>query len=425
MVALDKRRTMELSTGDCLGRYEIIAPLGAGGMGEVYRARHLKLEREVAIKVLPGDFEADPERLRRFEREARAASALNHPNIVTIHDIDEHEGRHYIAMELIEGRTLREILGAGELGLPGFVSLARQIADGLTKAHEHGIVHRDLKPENIMVTDDGRVKILDFGLAKLAPAGADLGSESPTLSQQTQRGSLLGTIPYLSPEQASGGGGDQLSDQFSFGVVLYEMLCGRRPFLGTSSAIVLSAILRDTPPAPRSLRPATPNDLEAVINRCLEKDPQRRFASTSELGDALRSCDEQFHGDATRAGLRLGWRSVAATVVVLGVVATIATVYLLRSSRVRWARDEALPEITRLTEAGELYEAFRLALEASRYLPDDPELQTMLDRITLPVSVVTSPAGADLSVKGYADSGGAMGAASARLRSRPSASPTL
>ena len=173
---------MSLSAGDRLGRYEILALLGVGGMGEVYRAIHLKLEREVAIKVLPGDLEADPERLRRFEREARAASALNHPNIVTIHDIDEHEGRHYIAMELIEGRTLREILLEGELPLPQILSLTRQIAEGLAKAHGAGIIHRDLKPENVMVTDDGLVKILDFGLAKLVPRDADFGSESPTMT---------------------------------------------------------------------------------------------------------------------------------------------------------------------------------------------------------------------------------------------------
>jgi formylglycine-generating enzyme required for sulfatase activity/predicted esterase len=397
----DIGHTMDLSAGDRLGRYEIIAPLGAGGMGEVYRAKHLKLEREVAIKVLPGDLEADPDRLRRFEREARAASALNHPNIVTIHDIDEHVGRHYIAMELIEGNTLREVLARGELPLPEIMFIARQIAEGLAKAHGAGIVHRDLKPENIMVTDDGLVKIVDFGLAKLAPKDADFGSESPTMSEQTKRGSLLGTIPYLSPEQAAGGTGDQLSDQFSYGVLLYEMICGRRPFLGASPAVVLSSILRDTPPPPRSLRSGTPKDLEAVVNRCLEKDPQQRFALTSELGSALRECDDRLGGTGQRAGVRLGWRTAAAAIAGLGIVAAIVTLVSVRGSRVRWARNQAMPEITRLTDEGEIYQAYRLALEARHYLPDDPELQKLIDRITLPISIVTMPAGADVFVNGY------------------------
>jgi predicted Ser/Thr protein kinase/predicted esterase len=392
---------MNLSAGDRLGRYEILAHLGEGGMGVVYRARHLNLEREVAIKVLPGDIEADAERLRRFRREARAASALNHPNIVTIHDIDEHEGRHYLAMELIEGPTLREILEAGEVELPRLISIARQIADGLTKAHEAGIIHRDLKPENLMTTSDGLVKIVDFGLAKLVPREADFGSESPTMSEQTRHGSLLGTVPYLSPEQAAGSGGDQFSDQFSFGVILYEMLVGRRPFPGATPAIVLSSILRDAPPKPSSLRSETPRDLEATILRCLEKDPRRRFRSTSDLSEALCACEAQFQ-DGTRAPrMRFEWRGIAGAVVVLAALAIAATWYAVSGSRARWARNEAIPEITRLTEAGDLFEAYRLAIEAKKFLPEDHTLQTTIDRITLPIIVKTEPPGADVFVKGY------------------------
>ena len=327
---------MSLSAGDRLGRYEILALLGAGGMGEVYRAIHLKLEREVAIKVLPGDLEADPERLRRFEREARAASALNHPNIVTIHDIDEHEGRHYIAMELIEGRTLREILEEGELPLPQIVSLTRQIAEGLAKAHGAGIIHRDLKPENVMVTDDGLVKILDFGLAKLVPRDADLGSESPTMTQTTKYGVLLGTVPYMSPEQAAGRPGDQLSDQFSFGVLLYEMLCGQRPFQGTSAATVLSAILRDTPVEPRKLRPGTPKELASVVGRCLEKEPQNRFESSAELSDALVRYGDLTQVSTGRTGLTVRWRAAATLVVVLVMIAAVVSWLWFRGSRARW-----------------------------------------------------------------------------------------
>jgi serine/threonine protein kinase len=304
-------------------------------------------------------------------------------------------------MELIEGRTLREILEEGELPLPQIVSLTRQIAEGLAKAHGAGIIHRDLKPENVMVTDDGLVKILDFGLAKLVPRDADLGSESPTMTQTTKYGALLGTVPYMSPEQAAGRPGDQLSDQFSFGVVLYEMLCGQRPFQGTSAATVLSAILRDTPVEPRKLRPGVPKELVSVVGRCLEKEPQNRFESSADLSDALVRCGDLTQVSAGRTGLTVRWRAAAALVVVLVMIAAVVAWLWFRGSRTRWARSEAMSEITRLTESGELYEAYRLALEAGQYLSEDSELQGVLDRITLPVSVITDPPGADVFIKGY------------------------
>jgi pimeloyl-ACP methyl ester carboxylesterase len=370
-------------------------------MGEVYRARHVRLQRDVAIKVLPGHLATDPERLRRFEREARAASALNHPNIVTIHDIDEHEGECYIAMELVEGTTLRDILVKDQPSEQSTITLARQIAEGLAKAHAAGIVHRDLKPENVMVTNDGRVKILDFGLAKLAPLDSVIESESPTMSEPTRQGVLLGTVPYMSPEQAAGCPGNHLSDQFSFGVLLYEMACGQRPFQGSSAATVLSAILRDEPPRPRAVRPGTRKDLEAVIDRCLEKDPDQRFASTAELSEALRRCESRSNEAAGRSGLHLRWPVISAVLVVLVVVAASATWLWLRGSRARWAREEALPEITRLAEAGALYDAYRLTLEAKRYLPGEPRIQEVLERITIPTAIRTEPPGAQVSVKGY------------------------
>ncbi len=195
---------MALGPGTRLGAYEILSPLGAGGMGEVYRARHVKLGRDVAIKVLPDELAADPERLQRFEREARTASSLNHPNIVTIHDIDEQGGTCYIAMELVEGKTLGNRLGEGPVPPSEILALATQIAEGLAKAHAAGIVHRDLKPENLMITDDGLVKILDFGLAKLTPQTEDGVSDITTVDQATRAGLVLGTVPYMSPEQAAG-----------------------------------------------------------------------------------------------------------------------------------------------------------------------------------------------------------------------------
>src|SRR6202165_4542892 len=217
---------MALASGTKLGPYEIASPLGAGGMGEVYRARDARLGRDVAIKILPAAFSADRDRLHRFEEEARSASALNHPNIVTIHELGQDGSTHYIAMELVEGKTLRDLLVAGLLPMRKAIEIAAQGAEGLTKAHEAGIAHRDLKPENLMVSDDGFVKILDFGLAKLAtPCGEQSG-----ITTTTTPGLVLGTVGYMSPEQASGDELDFRSDQFSFGLVLYEMVTGKRAF---------------------------------------------------------------------------------------------------------------------------------------------------------------------------------------------------
>jgi serine/threonine-protein kinase len=283
---------MGLTAGIRLGAYEVVSHLGAGGMGEVYRARHLKLDRDVAIKVLPSDLASDVERRRRFEREARAASALNHPNIITVHDIDEHDGNLYIAMELVQGRTLRELLAEAPFPVGRLLALARQIAEGLAKAHLAEIVHRDLKPENLMVTEDGLVKILDFGLAKLAPKGTESGSDVTTVEQPTRAGVVLGTAPYMSPEQAAGRPVDFRSDQFSFGSILYEVATGRQAFKKDTMPQTLAAIIESEPEALGRLNPALPADLVAIAERCLAKDPGKRFASTRELATALAAAPE-------------------------------------------------------------------------------------------------------------------------------------
>ena len=371
-------------------------------MGEVYRARHVKLGREAAVKVLPSEVASDPERLHRFEREARAASALNHPAIVTIYDIDEHEGTTFIAMELVDGVTLRNRLSEGPLDTAEARRLASAIAEGLARAHAAGIVHRDLKPDNVMITADGRVKILDFGLAKQIPSAVEAGSDLTTMSHTTQHGMVLGTVPYMSPEQASGRPVDGLSDQFSFGVVLYEMLCGRRPFEGDSVATLLSAILRDEPPPPRSLRPETPREVEEIVHRCLEKDPGERYASFEEVRDALRRSEEKVA--ARSPGLFLGRRAFVAAFVLLAVAGAGAAWIWLRDDVVRFLERERFAEITRLTEAGELFEAWRIARELLPRLPDDPEVRKMLERITIPISIATEPPGAEISMKGYASS---------------------
>ena len=255
-----------LPPGSRFGAYEILSPLGAGGMGEVYRARDTRLGREVAIKILPGS--PDRRRIERFEQEARSASALNHPNIVTIYELGQVDGNCYIAMELVEGDVLRELLASGSIPLPKAIQIATQIADGLAKAHSAGIVHRDLKPENVMVSHDGLVKILDFGVAKLVPAS---GAETlDTRPLQTLPGTVMGTLEYMSPEQASGLEVDFRSDQFSFGLVLYEMLTGKPAFQRDSMAETMAAILRDQLEPISSLNPETPAPLCWAVERCLD-----------------------------------------------------------------------------------------------------------------------------------------------------------
>jgi predicted ATPase/serine/threonine protein kinase len=280
--------------GAKLGPYEIVAALGAGGMGEVYRARDTRLDRIVAIKILPAAVSADGERLRRFEQEARLASSLNHPNIVTIHELGEHGSTHYIAMELIEGKTVGQLLAAGALPIRNAIEIAAQVAEGLAKAHEAGVAHRDLKPGNVMVSQDGFVKILDFGLAKLAPTGSELSATRNISAWQTQPGQLLGTLGYMSPEQASGAPADFRSDQFSFGLLVYEMVTGKHPFKKGSAAETLVAILRDQAEPVGAQILDAPAPLCWAIERCLAKDPEKRYVSTRDLARELAAIRDHF-----------------------------------------------------------------------------------------------------------------------------------
>ena len=280
---------MSLSVGDRLARYEIRGFVGAGGMGEVYRAHDQKLDREVAIKVLPEGLIHDPDRLRRFDREARAAAALNHSNILDVHDLGEHEGRPFIVTELLEGESLRAVIASGRLTLAKAVEYGRQIATGLAAAHDGGITHRDIKPANLFLTTEGQVKILDFGLAKLAPAETSPGelSQSPTQTLQTETGFAMGTPGYMAPEQLHGKPADHRSDVFSLGVVLYEMVAGAHPFPGTTTAEVQAAILKEEAPNLSQANPKVPPLLEHLVSRCLEKRPEDRFQSARDLLFAL------------------------------------------------------------------------------------------------------------------------------------------
>ena len=331
---------MTLPAGLKLGPYEVIAPLGAGGMGEVYRARDPRLNRDVALRVLPESFAADADRLRRFEQEARAAGSLNHPNIIAVHDLGSHDGATYVVSELLEGETLRGRLASGALAPRRAVDYALQIAHGLAAAHEKGIVHRDLKPENLFLTEDGRVKILDFGLAKLVlpEAEADTQTSIPTVSRGTEPGVVMGTVGYMSPEQVKGMAADARSDIFSFGAILYEMLSGRRAFRGDSAVETMSAILKEDPPDLSESNRSLPPGLERLVRHCLEKSPVQRFQSARDLAYDLEALSTA-SGAATTApasasrGRMIFWPAIALLALVVGAIGGSVAVARLRPAR--------------------------------------------------------------------------------------------
>ena len=278
---------MSLISGDKLGQYEIIGPIGAGGMGEVFRARDPRLGRDIAIKVLPAAMAQDPDRLARFQREARAVAALNHPHIVTIYSVEHAGDIHFLTMELVEGKPLDRVIRASGLPVEQIVDIAGALADALAAAHDKGIVHRDLKPANVMISSEGRVKVLDFGLAKDV-SDADPKDATRASFGNTQAGMVMGTPAYMSPEQISARPLDHRTDIFSLGVVLHEMATGRQPFVGSSSAELISSILRDTPQSAAELRPDLPSDLARIIRRCLEKDPRHRIQTARDVSNEFR-----------------------------------------------------------------------------------------------------------------------------------------
>jgi Tol biopolymer transport system component/predicted Ser/Thr protein kinase len=344
--------------GRTIDRYQVVEALGQGGMGVVYKARDTLLDRFVALKVLPPDKSSDPERRRRFLHEAKSASALNHPGIVAVHDVRTVDGQDVIVMELVEGETLEQLLARKRLALGETLGLAARIADAVARAHAAGIVHRDLKPSNVMVTADG-VKVLDFGLAKLTEA-AFAGEDAPTLEQGepslTRERVILGTLAYMSPEQASGRPVDARSDIFAFGVLLYEMLTGRHPFRRKTALETLSAIREGEPEAPTRLVPGLPPEAERAVLRCLRKEPRRRWQSLSDLGTVLQDLKEDSESGRTvvvagarpRVGVRRGRLLAAGAVVLLGVGIAAAFFHLRRPS----AEEPAPMELSRLTYDG-------------------------------------------------------------------------
>jgi len=338
--------------GRTLGHYEVVEKLGEGGMGAVYRARDTRLDRFVALKVLPAEKVADPDRKRRFEQEAKAASALNHPHIVTVYDIGTDDGADFIAMEHVVGRTLAEVIDRRGMPPARALELAVQIGDALSAAHEEGIVHRDLKPANVMVTDKGLVKVLDFGLAKLtepSPAGPSALTESAR--PRTEQGVIVGTVAYMSPEQTEGLSVDARSDIFSFGVVLYEMVTGRRPFVGETGASTMAAILAKEPAPPSSLVGDLPFELERAILRCLRKEPDRRWQTMADLTVALRDVKDELDAGRLSAVVVSPARRARRTRLLAGALALLAVgaaaaggAWLLRSKA-----EPASYEMERLT----------------------------------------------------------------------------
>ena len=345
---------MSLAAGTRLGPYEIVSSLGAGGMGEVYKARDTRLDRMVAIKILPADKVADSDRKQRFIQEARAASALNHPNIVTIHDISADNGIDFIVMEYVQGKSLEQLIPSKGMRASEVLKYAIQIADAFAAAHSAGIVHRDLKPGNVMVTSDGQVKVLDFGLAKLTGVVAGpLGPADATLTahHKTQDGAIVGTIAYMSPEQAEGKPVDARSDIFSFGGLLYEMLTGRKAFSGDSKISTLSAILRQEPKPLAELVPDIPRDLDKIVQRCIRKDRDRRFQHMSDLKVALQDAKEE--SDSGVSGINASNLKPRASR--LPVYATAAAVFLLAAAGAWWKLGQTpalASKVTPLTSTG-------------------------------------------------------------------------
>jgi predicted esterase len=401
---------MALIPGTRLGPYEIAGLLGAGGMGEVYRARDTRLQRTVAIKILPARLSSNPESHARFQQEAESISRLQHPNICVVHDIGSQGGVDFMVMEYIAGQTLDKLIPPGGLATDLALKYAIQVAEALSCAHTAGIIHRDLKPSNLMVDESGMVKVLDFGLVKLA-ATASAVNETTTMA--TMPGMIVGTVAYMSPEQAEGKSVDARSDVFSFGSVFYEMLAGRKAFEGPSAVALLAAVVRDDPKRLSEVRRDLPPEVRRIVTGCLKKNREERYASGTELARELKSCRDTLFPESGST-LTLGrvvrearrpWVFVPLALVILALASGVALL-VKRSHDVRWAREVALPEIARQAEQGgfgEFGEAYRLAVKAEKAIPGDPALTQLWPVISYQTSLETTPAGADVYRRAYSD----------------------
>ena len=387
--------------GATLSHYRIESRLGRGGMGEVYLARDTRLGRTVAIKLLPAEAGSSDDRIRRFAQEAKAASSLNHPNIVTIHDVDQQGDLRFIVMEHVDGVALNT-LAATPMPLDHFLDLASQVTSALAAAHEAGIVHRDIKPANVMLSHSGRVKVVDFGLARLSTPSEPDSDDQPTeewAGPQTKPGAVLGTVGYMSPEQIQGRRVDQRSDVFSTGVLFYELLTGRRAFDGATQLEVIASILRDQPAPVTSIRADVPLELADIVGRCLSKNADERFASARELHDALETL-RRAPAPAAPVLRRRTRAAIGAALALLLIGAAAGFFWWRQTSRARWVR-RTLPEVQRLVNADDIDGAFRLVRQGLAVAPDDPQLQQFWANVAQPVEITSDPPGAEVVVKGY------------------------
>jgi len=390
----------ELLPGTTLaGKYKTIEVLGRGGMGIVYKAEDTKLKRSVALKFLPPELIQDEEIKERFVLEAQTAAALSHPNICTIHEIDEEGGKSFISMEYVEGQSLRSKIDKGPLEIDEALNISMQVAEGLEEAHKKGIIHRDIKSANIMVTDKGQAKVMDFGLAKVK--GATL---------LTREGTTLGTVAYMSPEQARGREVDHHSDIWSLGVVMYEMLSGQLPFKGDREASILYSVVHEEPKPIKEIKRDLPSELQQIITRALRKKPESRYASAAEMIKDLRKYQDILQAEELGAlNLRTLLRRIRKPRVAIPAVSAFLAISLVavwffnRQAKIRWARQEALPEVERLVEESwrDFTDPYRLAEEAEKYIPNNPKLSELFSKCSLNVNIKTEPPGADIYVKEY------------------------